>query len=115
MSPSATAFVDYVKISVKGGDGGNGCMSFRREKHVPRGGPDGGDGGKGGDVWLESDPKLATLIDIKYRPDIRAGRGRHGLGKNMSGRGGEDIVLMVPIGCLVSDEEGPLVDLTQPQ
>jgi GTP-binding protein len=89
-------------------------MSFRREKHVPRGGPDGGDGGKGGDVWLEADADLATLIDIKYRPSIKAGRARHGQGAQKSGRDGEDKVVRVPLGTVISDEAGPLADLTQP-
>lgn len=114
MSPSNSPFVDYVRMSVKGGDGGDGCLSFRKEKHVPRGGPDGGDGGKGGDVWIETDPQLATLIDIRYRPDVRAGRGAHGRGKNMSGRMGEDRIIKVPLGTVVSDEDGPLVDMTEP-
>ncbi len=78
MSRAETSFVDYVRINVAAGHGGDGCVSFRREKHVPRGGPDGGDGGKGGDVWLEADADLATLIDIKYRPHVRAGNGAHG-------------------------------------
>ncbi len=114
MSPSASAFVDYVRIRVKGGDGGHGCVSFRREKFAPRGGPDGGDGGQGGDVWLEAVPGLATLIDVKYRPYIRAGRGGHGRGKNMSGRNGRDVTIALPLGTTVSDDEGPLVDLTRP-
>jgi len=106
------SFVDYVQISVKGGDGGSGCVSFRREKHVPHGGPDGGDGGKGGDVWLEVDPKMATLLDIKFHSHIRATRGQHGKGKNMSGHSGDDRVVYVPMGTIVSDETGPLIDLT---
>lgn len=114
MSPSDHSFVDYVKISVKAGDGGNGCLSFRKEKHTPRGGPDGGDGGKGGDVWLETEPTLATLLDIRYHPHVVADRGQHGKGKNMSGRGGEDRIILVPLGTLVSDDEGPLADLTHP-
>jgi len=108
-------FIDYVKIHVKGGDGGNGSVSFRREKFVPRGGPDGGDGGNGGSVFLEADPLLATLLDLKYRPLHRAEKGKNGRGKNMSGRGGSDIVIKVPLGTVVSDEEGTvLTDLTQP-
>lgn len=114
MRPSDSAFVDYALITVKGGDGGHGCVSFRREKHTPRGGPDGGDGGKGGDVWIEADPNLTTLIDIKFRPHVRAERGQHGKGKNMSGRAGEDRVILVPLGTTVSDDEGPVADLTRP-
>lgn len=115
MSGQRSAFVDYVRVTVKGGDGGDGCVSFRREKHVPRGGPDGGDGGHGGSVWLEADPELATLIDVKLRPNIAAERGRHGAGKNMSGKSGEDRVIHVPLGTVVSEEEGEhLADLTEP-
>lgn len=107
-------FVDYTRIFVKGGDGGNGCISFRREKYVPHGGPDGGDGGKGGDVWLEATSDLATLIDLKLNPSLRAQKGAHGMGKNMTGRNGEDLVIQVPIGTLVSDENGePLADLVR--
>lgn len=111
---SEVSFVDFVRITVKSGDGGDGCVSFRHEKHTPRGGPDGGDGGKGGDVWLETDPKLITLIDLKYRPNVEADRGRHGRGKNMSGRAGGDRVIVVPVGTVVEDEEGFLADLNQP-
>lgn len=113
MRPSDSAFVDFARITVKGGDGGSGCLSFRREKHQPRGGPDGGDGGKGGDVWLEADPDLATLIDIKYRPHLKADRGQHGRGKNMTGKSGEDVIVRVPLGTQISDDDGPLADLTR--
>jgi GTP-binding protein len=106
------SFVDYARIYVKAGDGGNGCVSFRREKYVPHGGPDGGDGGAGGSVWLEACGSMATLIDLKLRPSLRATRGGHGEGKNMTGRTGEDLVVRVPVGTVVSDEEGaPLADL----
>jgi GTP-binding protein len=115
VSTDRSAFVDYVPLSVKAGDGGHGCMSFRREKHVPRGGPDGGDGGKGGDIWLEAHPELTTLIDVKMKSHVVAGRGMHGLGKNMSGKGGEDQVIAVPLGTMVSTEDGEhLADLTEP-
>jgi GTPase len=115
VSNERSAFVDYVLFTAKGGDGGNGCLSFRREKHVPRGGPDGGDGGKGGDVWLEAHPELTTLIDVKMRSHIVGGRGMHGQGKNMSGKGGEDQVVAVPLGTVVSLEDGEhLADLTEP-
>jgi len=107
-------FVDYVKIKVKAGDGGNGCVSFRREKFVPRGGPNGGDGGNGGSVFLEADPDLATLLDFRFRPLIRAGKGQHGRGKNMHGRRGKDAVVKVPLGTVVTEGERELVDLTRP-
>ncbi len=109
-----SSFVDFVRVTAHGGDGGNGCLSFRREKGIPFGGPDGGDGGKGGDVWLATDPKVVTLLDLKFHPHVVGGRGQHGKGKNMSGRAGEDRVIHVPLGTVVSDEEGPLTDLTRP-
>ncbi len=114
MSGSDQSFVDYVRITVKAGDGGDGCMSFRREKHVPHGGPDGGDGGKGGDVWLVADPHLTTLLDLKFNPYVVAKRGKHGKGKNMSGKSGEDQFIYVPLGTHVSSDDGPLGDLTEP-
>ncbi|MBN1901958.1 GTPase ObgE [Candidatus Sumerlaeota bacterium] len=107
-------FIDYVKIHVKGGDGGNGCISFRREKFVPRGGPDGGDGGNGGSVFLEADPRLTTLLDLKNRPLHRAGKGQHGKGKNMSGRNGRDVVIKVPLGTIVSENDNQLMDIVAP-
>lgn len=111
----AQAFVDYVRIRVEAGDGGNGCMSFHREKFMPKGGPDGGDGGAGGSVWLEANRDMNTLIDLKYRSLIRAKRGGHGEGNRRSGKKSPDIVIPVPLGTLVSDEAGTvLADLTQP-
>jgi GTP-binding protein len=109
-------FVDYVKIHVKAGDGGRGCVSFRREKYVPRGGPDGGDGGKGGDVILKADPHLYTLLDHRYQKTYRAEKGEHGKGKKMHGRNGEDLIIKVPVGTIVKDAEtGEIIaDLDNP-
>ncbi len=98
-------FVDYVKIYVKAGDGGAGCVSFRREKYVPKGGPDGGDGGDGGDVILIADPQIHTLYDFYHQVHFRAENGRPGQGKKMKGRDGEDLILEVPVGTLVKDAE----------
>jgi GTP-binding protein len=95
--------VDYAKIHVKAGDGGNGCVSFRREKYVTRGGPDGGDGGDGGNVIIRADRNLSTLLDYRYKTHYRAGKGQHGRGKNQRGRNGEDIILPVPCGTVVKD------------
>ncbi len=91
-------FVDQATIRVKAGDGGRGCVSFRREKYVPKGGPDGGDGGDGGSVYLVGKPELATLADLEYRRSYRAGRGQHGMGKNRRGRDGADVEIPVPLG-----------------
>lgn len=109
-------FVDEAKILVKGGDGGNGCVAFRREKYVPRGGPSGGDGGKGGDVILESTGQANTLLRYRYSREFRAERGRHGEGSNCHGRSGADMRLTVPVGTLVFDEESgeKLFDFAQP-
>jgi len=98
-----TSFIDRVHIKVKGGDGGSGISSFRREKFIPLGGPDGGDGGRGGDVYVRGDVNLATLLDYTYRDKWAAERGDHGSGNNKSGRSGEDIVLPVPPGTIVRD------------
>ncbi len=98
-------FVDQVRIRVKAGDGGNGCVSFRREKYVPKGGPDGGDGGKGGDVILQADSQLATLLDLSYPQQFRAQKGTHGKGKNQTGKNGEDLIIRVPVGTIVLDDE----------
>ena len=91
-------FVDRIKIHAKAGDGGNGCVSFRREKFVPKGGPDGGDGGKGGDIILETDVHTDNLVDFFYRPLLRAKSGQHGMGKDMYGKAGADAVFKVPVG-----------------
>ena len=98
-------FVDEVRIRVEAGDGGRGCVSFRREKYVPRGGPNGGIGGDGGDVVLVVDPGLSTLVDLSYPQKLRAGRGEHGRGKDQHGARGADLVLRVPPGTLVYDVE----------
>jgi GTP-binding protein len=98
-------FIDEVRILVKAGDGGNGCMAFRREKFVPRGGPSGGDGGRGGDVTLVADPHENTLLRYRFNPEHKAERGRHGEGSNCTGAEGHSIELDVPVGTVVYDEE----------
>ena len=96
-------FIDEAEIRVVGGGGGNGCVAFRREKFVPRGGPSGGDGGKGGSVSLESSGHLNTLLKFRYQREFVATRGRHGEGSNRHGEDGEDLVITVPVGTLVFD------------
>lgn len=96
-------FFDEAKIEVVAGDGGNGVASFRREKFVPRGGPDGGDGGHGGSIWAVADSNLNTLIDFRYKRVFRAERGENGHGSDCYGKGGEDMVLLVPVGTVISD------------
>lgn len=98
-------FVDEVKFFVKAGDGGNGCVSFRREKFVPRGGPNGGDGGRGGTVFLEADGRKHSLIDFRYRSHFKAERGGNGQGSDRHGRSGKDIIVYVPVGSVVKDAE----------
>ena len=98
-------FIDEAKIRVKAGDGGNGCMAFRREKFVPRGGPSGGDGGKGGDILMESSERHNTLVHFRFNPEHKAERGRHGEGANKTGRDGADVILKVPVGTIVFDDE----------
>ncbi len=109
-------FIDEAKIKVKAGDGGNGCMAFRREKFVPRGGPSGGDGGKGGDIVMESSERHNTLVHFRFNPEHTAQRGRHGEGSNKTGRDGVGIVLKVPVGTIVFDDEtgDKLFEFTQP-
>jgi GTP-binding protein len=108
-------FIDQVTISVKAGDGGDGCCSFRREKHLPLGGPDGGDGGRGGDVILQVDPNLSTLIDLRYKKLYQAENGKPGRGNQMTGRSGKDLVVSLPPGTLVKNRETDelLVDLKE--
>ncbi len=97
-------FIDQVKIKVKAGDGGNGCMAFRREKFVPRGGPSGGDGGRGGDVVMVSSQRHNTLIHFRFNPEHKGERGEHGLGSNCSGSDGHSVLLQVPVGTVVYDD-----------
>lgn len=108
-------FVDEAEIEVWGGDGGNGCRSFRREKYVPLGGPSGGDGGDGGSVIAEANEGLSTLMDLRYRKQFRAGRGDHGRGKDQDGACGTDIVIRIPVGTTISHAETGLclADLTR--
>jgi GTP-binding protein len=108
-------FLDQVKVYVRSGNGGAGAVSFRREKYIEYGGPDGGDGGKGGDVWVEAVEGLNTLIDYRYQQHFRAGTGVHGMGRNRHGANGEDVVLKVPVGTEVLDEDKQLIaDLDAP-
>ncbi|MCG3111861.1 MAG: GTPase ObgE [Candidatus Manganitrophus sp. SB1] len=108
-------FIDQVKIYVKAGDGGDGCVSFRREKYVPRGGPDGGDGGQGGDVFLEASPELSTLIDLRYQQHYMVKRAENGSGQNRSGKNSPDLIIPVPVGTTVRDAQTdePIADLTE--
>ncbi len=109
-------FIDLARIQVKAGDGGNGCVAFRREKFVPKGGPAGGDGGRGGDVILVADPDLNTLLPFRYRRRFAARRGAHGEGSGRSGRSGADLVIPVPVGTMVLDDDTgePVADLIAP-
>ena len=109
-------FLDQAKVYIRSGDGGAGCVSFRREKYVEYGGPDGGDGGRGGDVWALAVDDLNTLIDYRYQQHFKAERGVHGMGANRTGRKGRDVVLKVPVGTQIFDEdkETLIADLTEP-
>ncbi len=108
-------FIDYAKIYVKAGDGGTGCVAFRREKFVPKGGPSGGDGGKGGNVYIVATKSLNTLLDFRYNKIFKAERGRHGEGSNRTGRSGRDLIIKVPIGTIIKDKESGeiIADLTE--
>ncbi len=107
-------FVDEARIRVKAGNGGNGCVSFRREKYIPFGGPDGGDGGRGGSIWLQADEGLNTLIDFRHQRVFKAQRGQDGMGSQMYGKGGEDMTVRVPVGTVVThvDTDEVIGDLT---
>ena len=109
-------FIDEAEITVASGDGGNGCVAFRREKFVPRGGPSGGDGGDGGDVWVVANTSLNTLYPLRHQTHYKAGRGEHGLGSNCHGKRGGDLVIDLPIGSVVRDADSAeiLADLTEP-
>jgi GTP-binding protein len=109
-------FLDQAKVYIRSGSGGNGCVSFRREKYIEFGGPNGGDGGRGGDVWAECVPNLNTLIDFRYQQHYKAKRGQHGMGSNCTGHGGADVTLKVPPGTQIfaEDNETLLGDLTNP-
>lgn len=108
-------FIDRVKIKIASGNGGDGVTAFRREKFVPRGGPSGGDGGKGGDVWMEADEGLNTLLHLRYNPEHKAERGRHGEGSNRHGKDSADVIIRVPVGTQVFDAESEdlLFDFTE--
>src|ERR1039458_1522048 len=109
-------FIDEVRILVKAGDGGNGCLAFRREKYVPRGGPSGGDGGRGGDVVMVASEHANTLLQFRFNPEHKAERGRHGEGSQRTGAEGESLEVKVPVGTVVYDEATGerIYDFTQP-
>ena len=102
---AAPDFIDECRVFARGGNGGRGCSSFRREKFVPRGGPDGGDGGDGGSVWLQGDRSLTTLHDMRFRKHYRAAGGGHGRGSLKNGRRGQTLIVQLPLGTLVRDDE----------
>src|SRR6056297_2729231 len=109
-------FLDLARVEIRSGSGGNGCISFRREKYIEFGGPDGGDGGTGGSVWAEAVEGLNTLIDYRYQQHFFAKNGQQGMGQQRTGKSGEDIVLKVPVGTEILDEdqETVIADLTEP-
>ena len=102
-------FIDEVKIEVKAGDGGNGCIAFRREKYIEMGGPFGGNGGKGSDIIFMVDTGLHTLLDLRYQKTIKGKRGEHGMGKNQNGKNSEDVIIKVPLGTVVTDLDTGLI------
>ncbi len=108
-------FINQAKIYIKGGDGGRGCVSFRREKHIPMGGPNGGDGGKGGHIIFKATSNINTLLDMKYQQHHRAEKGQHGMGSEMHGKNGKDMLILVPTGTVFKDAETDeiLYDLTE--
>src|SRR5580700_7908135 len=106
-------FLDSARVYIRSGDGGAGCLSFRHEKFIEFGGPDGGDGGRGGDVIAECAAGLNTLVDYRYQQHFKAATGMHGMGKNRAGAKGADAILNVPAGTQIFDEEGLLADLTE--
>ena len=108
-------FLDQAKVYIRSGDGGAGAVSFRREKYIEFGGPDGGDGGRGGDVWAECVDGLNTLIDYRYQQHFKAAKGGHGMGKDRTGAGGADAVLKVPVGTQILDEDNEtlIADLSE--
>ncbi|HEX7663261.1 MAG TPA: GTPase ObgE, partial [Polyangiaceae bacterium] len=109
-------FVDECTVTLIAGNGGNGCVAFRREKFVPHGGPSGGDGGRGADIVFETDPGMSTLLDFTHIKILRAKHGEHGMGSDRYGRGAEDMVFRVPVGTQVFDEDSNelLFDLSEP-
>ncbi|MDH3668427.1 MAG: GTPase ObgE [Paracoccaceae bacterium] len=108
-------FLDQAKVYIRSGSGGPGCISFRREKYIEYGGPDGGDGGKGGDIWAEAVPGLNTLIDYRYQQHFKAQNGEHGMGRQRTGKNGRDVILRVPVGTQILDEDNEtlIADLTE--
>ena len=110
-------FIDYVEIEIVAGDGGNGAVAFRREKYVPKGGPDGGDGGKGGDVIAYADPQLTTLLDYRYKQKYKADNGNNGEGSMRTGKDGGDIIMRLPVGTVIknADTDEPIIDLDTPE
>jgi len=107
-------FIDEAKIKVKGGDGGNGCISFFRGSHMPKGGPDGGDGGRGASIFFEASLNIQTLLDFRYKREYEGGRGEHGMGSDCYGRKADDVVLMVPVGTVVTSDDSEVeADLSE--
>src|SRR3954454_5646381 len=115
-SASAMKFLDQAKVYIASGAGGNGCVAFRREKFIEFGGPNGGNGGRGGDVWAEAVENLNTLIDYRFQQHIKAKNGQHGMGKEMTGAAGPDAVLRVPVGTQIFEEDNEtlIADLNYP-